>query len=664
LVSRTWCPRGGWALVASAALSLLLAANAAAASIVVDTNADELDDTDPLTGCTFREAVRAANDDTTFGGCPTGSGPDTITFDPMEFPEGTPTEVIDLVAEGDPIGINTELDIQSPGRDELDVVNSDTTNRIFEVNAGGPVTISGLEISGGNQSGAGTLQGAGIQSFSDLTLDDVELSDNHITVTGDSGSSSDAHAEGAGIWSDGPLTIRDSVIEGNTGTVVNSDDAMDALVAVGGGIWQGGGDPLLVENSSVSANIASTDDTSDGVNSNETIGGGILAGGGVTIAQSTIEGNSALADAIGGSATAKGGGIRLGGLSSQIELSTIEGNKAVVTAPGPTERGDGVMVIDDPMMPVISSTIANNGDASVDTEGANLFAESAGGVTVTNTIIASPVGATGATSNCFEDTPSNIDSNGFNVEYYPGSTTSSCNFTQASDLPDPSDVIGGTDPDLNVLADNGGIGQTMLPALGSPVIDKGSASAQDVTEEDQRGLDRPAFFDSISDAPTGDGSDIGAVEVQIAPPTFAATAPVSPNADETPNVLGAVPAADTADPLVVRLFTNPTCTVATGAPSTPDVFASPGIATGSFAPGTTTTFYGTVESDYGFSHCSTGPFPHTITYTVPGPPQPPPVITPPPAGPTPSAPAKKCKKGFVKKRGKCVKKKKRKTGAK
>ena len=64
-------------------------------------------------------------------------------------------------------------------------------------------------------------------------------------------------------------------------------------------------------------------------------------------------------------------------------------------------------------------------------------------------------------------------------------------------------------PLLEALAANGGPTRTLAPAMGSPAIDAGSAFGL-VT--DQRGLPRPSDFTAIANA--GDGSDIGAVELQ------------------------------------------------------------------------------------------------------------------------------------------------------
>jgi hypothetical protein len=68
------------------------------------------------------------------------------------------------------------------------------------------------------------------------------------------------------------------------------------------------------------------------------------------------------------------------------------------------------------------------------------------------------------------------------------------------------------DPLLQALADNGGPTQTMLPGVGSPALDAGSAFGL-IT--DQRGLCRPFDLPGVSNF--GDATDIGAVEVGAQP---------------------------------------------------------------------------------------------------------------------------------------------------
>jgi len=69
-----------------------------------------------------------------------------------------------------------------------------------------------------------------------------------------------------------------------------------------------------------------------------------------------------------------------------------------------------------------------------------------------------------------------------------------------------------TDPKLRPLQNNGGPTLTHAPLTNSPAIDKGKNLSGSST--DQRGLPRTANFPGITNAPGGDGTDIGAFERQ------------------------------------------------------------------------------------------------------------------------------------------------------
>jgi hypothetical protein len=71
--------------------------------------------------------------------------------------------------------------------------------------------------------------------------------------------------------------------------------------------------------------------------------------------------------------------------------------------------------------------------------------------------------------------------------------------------------ITGKSPDLGPLANNGGETNTELPRVGSPVINAGKAFGLAV---DQRGLQRSWKFPGVRDARGGDGTDIGAAELE------------------------------------------------------------------------------------------------------------------------------------------------------
>lgn len=81
--------------------------------------------------------------------------------------------------------------------------------------------------------------------------------------------------------------------------------------------------------------------------------------------------------------------------------------------------------------------------------------------------------------------------------------------------PAPTDIQGTFDQPIDALlgplANNGGTTLTMALLPGSPAIDRGGAS--NVSTVDQRAFPRPVDISSIPN--TGDGSDIGAFEVQL-----------------------------------------------------------------------------------------------------------------------------------------------------
>ena len=121
-----------------------------------------------------------------------------------------------------------------------------------------------------------------------------------------------------------------------------------------------------------------------------------------------------------------------------------------------------------------------------------------------NTIIANNTAQSGG-----PDFYGTLNSQGFNLIGNTSGATIS--FT-----PPSTDQIGTSsasiDPRLGPLQDNGGPTQTLALLFDSPAIDKGHSSS---VETDQRGLPRPAGVVNVSG---GDGSDIGAFEVQSSEP--------------------------------------------------------------------------------------------------------------------------------------------------
>ena len=295
--------------------------------------------------------------------------------------------------------------------------------------------------------------------------------------------------KGAGINATGSLTL--------TRVTVTHNEAVAAggqfPEAQGGGIFSRG--PATIRESTVSGNTATA---GNGTGGTAATGGGAMVGGGSLIDRSTVNGNTAQATSAAGEVLALGAGIFFGGDLDVVEESTVSGNAA--TAGGgltpPMAIGGG---LGGEGLTVIGSTVTDNSVSSTATSvGANLgfFLE----ILILDTIVSKPRG------NGVSCSPP-ATSAGFNID-----DGSSCGFTQPTDR---SNTDPGLDPNL---AANGGptLTQALLP--GSVAIDHGSAFG---ATTDQRGLARPRDLMAIANAGGGDGSDIGAFEVQAlaaAPP--------------------------------------------------------------------------------------------------------------------------------------------------
>jgi hypothetical protein len=270
--------------------------------------------------------------------------------------------------------------------------------RIFQIDPGADVTISGLTITNGMVGAAG---GGILNDRATLTVNNCTLSSNSAGFVGGGG----INSMGFGAM----VTINNSTISGNSGGT-----------GFGGGIE----------------------------NYNATL---------MTINNSTLSGNSA--------PSGGGGGIYSNGFfiaaSLTINNSTLSGNSA----------GDGGGIRNDNATLTIGSTILNAGSS-----GANI-----------------------------ENNSGTVTSNGYNLS----SDDASAFLNQTGDQ-------NSVDPMLGALADNGGPTFTHALLGGSPAIDKGKNFTTATT--DQRGFARTSDDPSIPNATGGDGTDIGAFELQAACP--------------------------------------------------------------------------------------------------------------------------------------------------
>lgn len=273
--------------------------------------------------------------------------------------------------------------------------------------------------------------------------------------------------------------------------------------ALGGGISNGSG-ALTLTRVAVVGNEA----TSGHILSTIAHGGGILSQGPLTLVESTVTGNHATAVEGTGETDAEGGGIfALGKLT--IDRSTVSGNVVEATPGGGTTFALGGGIFAQGGGVVSGSTITGNsvtggGSGSPGfIRGSNIDAPLA--LTVRDTIVSAPKGEAESCAGA------EADSGGYNLD-----EDGSCGFGAGSDL---NGVAAGLDP---VLRDNGGPTPTHALLSGSIAIDRGNSFG---ATTDQRGLPRPSDFPAISNKEGGDGSDIGAFEVQAPPIDLPAPSP-------------------------------------------------------------------------------------------------------------------------------------------
>jgi hypothetical protein len=263
----------------------------------------------------LRAAVQAAE---------TNPGPDAVAF--AKGVHGTIT-----LTSGELV-ISSDLAIVGPGADKL-AVSGNNSSRVFDVIGGTnentrvTVSIAGLTISRGRDTiGAGLRNSA----FSDLTLSQVALSDNHAL------SAPDFDSLGGGAANTGTgarLSVLDSVVAGNGVETTEGD-----LFGGGGGGIYSDGTGLTVANSVVMNNqVCSRPDF-------EAFGGGLFVrSGALTVTSSAISGNQVVAgDLVDGGfyfTVAGGGGIEaMAGATAAISKCTIADNKTVAGAG--TESGE------------------------------------------------------------------------------------------------------------------------------------------------------------------------------------------------------------------------------------------------------------------------------------------------------------------------------------
>ncbi len=401
----------GQSLLTFAIVLLVASTTGFAATLTVTTSGDVSDGGDGV--LSLREAIDAA-----------------AAFDTIEFDPSLSGQTIGLT-QGT-ITLSTSVQIVGPGADEL-TIDGNELGRVFFIDSGATVLVSGLTVSGGNHTGAG----AGIRNDGgQLTVIECVLREN---TTGFAGA---ALANFFGLG----LDVVDSVIEENTagigaGVFINFGPVNIVGTTIrnnqGGSIWNLGG-TVTVESSTISGNVV---DSNDG-------GSGLLTTGTSRVINSTISGNISTG-LFGGFGS--GGGVKINAGTLEIANSTIVANSAFTS-------GGGVAI----------------GVASI--------------VNVRNSIIAGNTAPVGEDCDFAVGTPTSI---GFNVV---GDATGCPSDGPGDQVVDPALVF--TDL-VGSLANNGGLTETHALLAGSPALDMGDpAGCEDPDGApivvDQRGETRPA----------------------------------------------------------------------------------------------------------------------------------------------------------------------------
>ena len=425
--------------------------------------------------CSLRDAIGATNDG------------DTIVF--ASGVSGT----IDIdMAEGQ-FEINHEILIQGPGADLLTVAASGYS-RVFYLCAGPAMEFSGLTITGGvRQEGGGIYD----ECYDGFTLRDVVLTGNVAFAGG-----------GGGFYSGGAVTLINTVVSGNYASSFGGGGVSGDLIMVGSTISgnttgsndDGGGGVYAAK--SVSITSSTFDDNSTG-----DCGGGLYSGvdnSTITIIDSTFSNNTA--------DNCYGGAIDIDGNGNTVVIAntTITGNSAAAGGGLSIDTGNDVSLL----MNTISGNSATSTDALYSGGGIHMTGiEGAPTLTMVGTVVSGNTAAAG---------PADI---GVGSSSTTGLFPITADNSLIGDIDSRLTITGtgnvtSTAPGLGALADNGGLTKTMALLSTSPAVDAGPSAVPTFTGNgfDQRGTG----FDRVS----GTKSDIGAFEVQAAPPaTTTTTAP-------------------------------------------------------------------------------------------------------------------------------------------
>jgi len=423
----------------------------------------------------------------------------------------------------------------------------------------GTLVMSGCTVSGnaGAMGGISTTggSGGGLANYGTAALMNCVITGNQ-SGSGDLGADVDSGGSGGnggGILNAGSLVVTNCIISNNlSGTGADGGwlvfygsfpgDSINLPIGSGGaggagaGIFNSG--QMRLYDSTVANNTGGTGGTGNGIYQEYSgyeltgqggSGAGIFNVGNLVVNTCTISGNTCGVGGDGstgfngatpGGPGGSGGGIyNLGSLV--VTSSTIVSNLAAAGGNGGTNGT--VDLIDPPSLPY-----GGNGGS-----GGGIMSAAVGtNVVVHNTLIAwnavSPAGQDGTNfdmdGNVIPyDTSANLDgtgpdlagaftSAGFNLVSMADGSVGLANGISDDQL---GSIALPLDPLLGPLRFNGGFTPTCALLPGSPAINQGNSFG---IHTDQRGHHRPYLYPDIPNAPGGDGSDIGAYELDSVPP--------------------------------------------------------------------------------------------------------------------------------------------------
>jgi Ca2+-binding RTX toxin-like protein len=371
---------------------------------------------------------------------------------------------VDTTADSGPGSLRTALyGAQGhPGDDQI----------LFASSVSGQITLASplpqitqpLEIEG---PGANTLKVSGDGKFQ---VFEITAPGNAVSISGLSLVDGYAKMTGGGaiLVQGGNLTLADSVISGS-------------LASIGGGGIQffasyGQSSSLTVDHSTITDNRATT--TGGGIEGNAGFTGDNTAS--ITVRDSTISGNHA-------------GSYGAGVSAAAFSLTSGRTESITVTITGSTVAGnDGGGPYAGGIFASASAYSGSSGSAQVDLNDTIVSGNTKGG-----------------------SAPSDVGAKAFDSTQVGLSADFSLIGASDSPVADPtpgSDIFG-QDPQLGPLQDNGGATPTQALPKTSPAVDKGKSFG---LTTDQLGRTRPFDFADVpnSSAAGGDGSDIGAFELQ------------------------------------------------------------------------------------------------------------------------------------------------------